>query len=201
MNTVADIISFVKANYRLSDTSLDSFITSQINSNYWARARLLPWRETIKSGTFTTSTTTQYYATSSDFARLVPNSIRYGVDSSSQGVGLPEILFEQYEYYRSAQTAGDPQWATLTGASSGPGKRILLFPPFTNSGSAVTYDYYATPASMSSASTVPVAELCDVVAYDTLADVAGYHSDDKRRAMYQADARSKFGAAFQSVLP
>jgi len=203
LSTVPEILDFVKREYRINGTADDTYLVQLISKNYWQRATKTPFKETItQAATFTTSTSTQYYSTSSDFGRLVPNSIRYGVTATSAGSFIPEVPFEQYEYYRNSTTGSDPAFATIVGSGSAtPGKRIMLFPPFTNSASVVSYDYYAKPTSLSSTATLPVSDLAEVVAYDTLSDWARHVNDNEGQKDYKIMARDCWTSAFQNVLP
>lgn len=206
LTSVDQILSFVHSEFQIgSNTADDSYLNSLISKNYWARAQRMPWKESIvQNASFTTASTVQTYATSSDFGRLVPNSFRYGVTTSNQnppnGYFLPIVPFEQYEYYKGVMTCQDPRWVTVTGASSGSGKSFYLFPNFTNSGSVCQYDYYTQPSSLSSTATLPISEIGYVVAYDTLADYATHLKNETRMAQYRAMAQDMWRSSFQNIL-
>ena len=203
LTTVPQILDFCKQEYRISNTGDDDYLRSLISLAYLNRAKKLPWKETIvQNAAFTTATSTQFYATSTDFSRLVPNSVRYGVTSTSTGCFLPVVPFEQYEYFRGSQTSSDPGFATVVGnGGSTSGKRLMLFPSFTNSGSVVNYDYYAQPSSLSSSASLTVPGLGYTVAYDVLATWAMHVKDTEGQDRYKAMARESWSSAFQEVLP
>jgi hypothetical protein len=203
LSTLGDILTFVRENYKESDTSLNTVITGWVNKNLLRRQEMAGWRNSVVTGTtFACSAGVTTYATSSNFLRLVPNSVRYGVTSDDPGKPIPELTGEQYQYYRGAQSTSDPAFVTVIGASTGSGKVLKLSPPFTNSSSVVTYDYVRTPTSLSATTdALNCIELGEVVAYDTLVDLAVYHKDSDGAALYREQAKQSWRGAFQSLNP
>lgn len=199
--TLGGIRDFVKAELRITASDMDSYINARVNNNYSSRAAMYPWKDTLVLGTtFATASTQQNYNLASDFTRLVKNSVRWGVTATSQGTPLPDVPFEQTEYYKGACSTQQPYVCTVIGASTGSGKQLQLIPPFTTSSSVVSYDYYAGVAELTAdTSALRVAELGAVVAYDTCADVQNYLGRDP--TYYRQEAKDNFNAAFQNVLP
>lgn len=209
LTSTDQILAFVKQEYQgLGGTSNDIYVLSLISKNYYQRSQLFPYKERIvQNAAFTTSSTNQTYALSSDFDRLVPDSVRYGVTSGTgssvppDGYYLPEVPFEQREFYRGAYTNSDPQWCTVVGSTASNGRALYLFPQFTNSGSVVTYDYYTRASSLGSSATLPIQSLGYVVAYDTLKDWAIHEKNQQRRDEYAAMAKESWRSVFTSILP
>jgi len=203
LTTLSGIRDFVKTSWRITNTDLDDFIDQQINENYNDRAAIMPWKDTIIQGTtFATASTQQDYNLASDFMRLVPNSVRWGASSTSQGPPIPDIPYEQSEYWKGAYSTSQPSVCCVVGATTGSGRCLKLIPPFTTSSSVVSYDYYATVAALTAdTSALRVVELGPVVAYDTLGDVAAYDKDFESETRHRKRANDSFKAAFQNVLP
>ncbi len=204
LSTLGTITDFVKNQYRVTsaDTSLDTIITSFINKNLLRRQAMVGWKESMVSSSFTCTANQSTYATSTDFLRLVPNSVRYGITATSTGRMLPELTGEEYQYYRQTTSSADPFFVFITDASSGSAKVVKLIPQFTNGSSVVSYDYYAKPTALTASSdALRVISLGEVVAYDSLVDLAMYQDDDKRAAYFQGQAKESWRGAFQSIGP
>lgn len=201
MSTLAQLRTRVKTLYRITATDLDNFIDAQLNENYSSACRKPPyWRQLVYQGaSFSTTSGTELYATSSDFNRIVPNSVLYYPNGSTQGYPLNDVDILVAEPFNRISSAQYPGLAYVTASTSGNGKRIALSPAFTDPSGTVTYDYYKFASSLSSSSTPEVYELEDYMVYATLADVAVYREDEKRATEYRAKAREFMGNAWQTI--
>lgn len=191
METYGDIQTYVKQDQRLSGTDMDAFILSRANKNYLRRTRAMPWQQLlVESGSFTTTANVATYALPTNFFRLIPNSVRYSTTSGDNGMPLPDVPERNRVAWKSIDSTNDPSVCAIVGSgTSSSGKSMELLPTPSSGSSTVMFDYYCAVSSFSgTASTAQVPQILEVVAYDTIADVARYmrRTDEATEAMMQA---------------
>jgi hypothetical protein len=182
--TLTEIQTFVKARYKESTTELDSLITALANEAmvYFCRKARFPQMEVL-GATFTTTAGTEAYATSSNFDRLIGDSVRYDVTTSDNGTILPVANDSELEYYRALDRCSQPLACAIGAPTSGTSFRVLLYPPFTETAKVVAYDYMKQPTALSAGSnSLEVPALDYAVCYYCLKGLAEYHDDDKGAA-------------------
>ena len=92
MTTAGDVITYVKNDQRITDTSLDATLLAWLNKNLVRRTRGREYPQLrVEGTTFQTTANVSTYATPTGFLRLVPNSVMYGYSTSSAGYLLPDV--------------------------------------------------------------------------------------------------------------
>ena len=189
MTTAGDVITYVKNDQRITDTSLDATLLAWLNKNLVRRTRGREYPQLrVEGTTFQTTANVSTYATPTGFLRLVPNSVMYGYSTSSAGYLLPDVNTDTAEAWKTLNPASDPAVVTVSAGTNGT-KKLELLPVFTSGSQTVRYDYMAGVSTFTStASTAQVPELLEVLAYDTIADYCRYQSrtDDAAAASQEA---------------
>ena len=201
MSTLATLRQNVKDLYRETSTALDSFIDLRLNQAYMTAVMRPPyWRQLLVVGaSFPTTAGTETYPTSSDFNRIVPNSMLYYQNTATSGFSLRDIDYEVAQPYKIVNQGIIPQLAFVVAGTSGSSKRIQLIPPFTDPSGTVTYDYYKFPSTMAATDSPAVAELETFITYKALADLAMWHKDMDGADMYSKRASEEWRSAMQVI--
>lgn len=202
MTTFGDLRTYVKADQRLNTTEQDSNILMWANKNYVRRSRAQPWQQLlVESGSFTTTADVSTYALASNFFRLVPNSVRYATTSGDAGMPLPDVPERNRVAWKSINGTNAPSVCAVVGSgTSSSGKSLELLPIPSSGSSTVYYEYYAAVTTFSStASTAQIPQLMEVIAYDTIADVARYMSRSEEAAEARGIAKELYVEATRSL--
>lgn len=203
--TLTEIQTFVKARYKETTTELDSLITSLANEAmvYFCRKARFPQMEVI-AATLTTTAGTEAYALPAGFDRLIADSVRYDVTSTSSGLIIPAVNDSELEYFRSLNEGSRPLCCAIGAPASGTTFRLLLYPSFTETSKTIEYDYMKQPTALSAgANSLEIPALDYAVCYYCLKGLAEYHDDDKtarsRADRYAAEMRNHWLTATKTV--
>jgi hypothetical protein len=204
MQSGGEILTYVKQIVRETSTSLDTVLLAWLNKNLVQRTRGRGYAQLlVEATTFTTTAGTVNYAVPANFFKLVPNSVKYGIQAQGYYSLLPDVDMSAAEAWMMSGTGSDPQVCILVaGGTNSPTRQLQLLPPFSNSGQVCTYDYYAYASTFTStASTMQVPELAEVLAYDVAADYAIYHKRFDEAEDYRKQAKGLYQQANRSLIP
>jgi len=203
LSTVGQILDFVNRNYRLTSTSLNTYVVQQIAENYNNYAGRMTWKQSIvEDYSTTTAQDVQYYEVPNDFYRIEENSVVYDTEGAQRiSMPLPVITENQVGAWKSAGTSAYPAVCAIVGGGTNEsGKRILLLPQPSAYSVTFQYDYVKRPTALASTTeTLDIPELGYAVAWKTLSDVAVYENDFDRAKVYEGKARDEWKTSFQTI--
>ncbi len=204
MNTASEIIEYVKQIVRSTPNALpDALFLSWLNKNLVRRTRGRGYAQLLVEGTtFTTTAGTVNYSVPPTLFKLVPNSVKYGIQPQGYFALLPDVDMQAAEAWAMSGTGSDPQVCILVAGGTTGTRQLQLLPPFSNSGQVCTYDYYAYATTFATTdSTAQVPELSECLAYDTAADYAIYEKRFDEANDYRMQAKSQYTEANRSLIP
>lgn len=197
--TLAEIRLFVKRNYRLANTELDTVLDGNINEAWREVSRSHFWPSLLKGASFTT-TTAQSYNVAADFDQLVRNSVRYDVTSTSNGWIVPDVSANQIVLYDTYQPNTGPAAVCVRSTGTTTGKELYFSPSLQTIGLTVNYRYRKQVATMSADGDQPEELSCgEAIAWWALQTMAMYHGDDKMLPMFEARYRKALGRALMTA--
>lgn len=203
MQNLGDILTFIKANGRISSTDENELLVSQVNESYLRLARKKPWPTLRTLGTITTVQGQQNYDLPVDFDRLYENSVRYDTANPNpqwnQGWILPIVSGPDAEVWEALVSQYVPGSVRIVQGSVNP-KALRLLPYFDATPVQVSFVYYRKPATLATdGDALEVADLCEAIAWDVLNSERAYSRDDSMMAFFADRAKRSYYSAMSTL--
>lgn len=203
MQTLGDILTFIKANGRISSTDENSLLVAQVNESYLRLARKKPWPSLRTLGTLTTVQGQQNYNLPANFDRLYENSIRYDTGNPSpqwaQGWVLPIVSGPDAEVWEALWTRFAPGAVRIVEGTGGL-KALRLMPYFDATPVQISFVYYKKPAVLvNDADILEVTDLCEAIAWDVLNSQRAYSRDDSMMSFFADRAKRSYYSAMSTL--
>lgn len=199
MQTVADMLSFIKRQARITGTSEDSVLIGLINESFLRLSRQFPYSELRVVATFTTVSGQQNYDLPADFDRLVDDSIRFGTTGYSlPGYIVPIVADADAEIYGAIPEVAYPTAVQVVAGISAP-LALRFLPAFSATPQPVYYTYLKRPTEVTlDSDPVPVFRLAEAVCWEVMLSERMYSRDPQMIALWERRSRLARWAA-QSV--